>query len=67
MVSKWVRVEVLDAVENHWGRIVPVVREPCEPRSLNLLLGLIQHIDCTDPSLQAGAVSRKVLALWGLA
>ena len=48
------------AVEHCWGRIVPVVTEACDPRMANLVLGLIQHVDCTDPTSPPGSVAKGV-------
>jgi hypothetical protein len=66
IVSRWVQSEIMYAVQHLWGRIVPVVIEPCDPRTANLQLCLIQQIDCTAPSTPPEHALRKVLAVWGL-
>lgn len=54
--SEWVRDEVMWAVEQRMGRIVPVLIETCDPRSIHIRLARIQHVDLrasTDDGVQS--------------
>lgn len=63
LASEWVQTEVHWAVEHRWGRVVPVLLEPCDPTQAHLKLGRIQHIDFTnDPS----AGLERLLKVWGI-
>ena len=43
--SEWVRDEVMWAVEQRAGRIVPIMVESCDPRAIHIRLARIQNVD----------------------
>lgn len=62
--SEWVQSEVHWAAEHRWGRIIPVVIEPCDPTELHLKLAMLQYVDFTQ---DLRAARGKLLATWDIA
>jgi hypothetical protein len=59
--SDWVRSEVDWAMHNRPQRLIPVVKDECDPGSLHLKLRLIQHIDfARDPEI----ARTELLSTW---
>ena len=63
--SKWVKRELLYALQEdrYEGRIVPVLRKPCDPAQLSWTLASYQRVDFTR-GFDVGC--RDLLRAWGL-
>jgi CheY-like chemotaxis protein len=64
VASTWVRSEVHWAAESRWGRIVPIMLEPCDPIDVHLKLAQLQ---CVDFTAATDSARGKLLAAWGMA
>jgi HEAT repeat protein len=61
VASEWVRSEVHWAIDNRWGRIVVVVAEDCDWRSLHLRIAQIQYLSFAIGSRQ---FRKRLLNVW---
>jgi len=56
ILSEWVKDETNWACEYRKGKIVPVLREPCQKEDLHIRLLRIQYVDFQQPSPEAKAI-----------
>ena len=63
--SKWVKRELLYALrdDRYEGRIVPLLRTPCDYSRLSWTLGSFRMLDFTG---ELGAGCRNLLRIWGV-
>ncbi len=61
--SDWVRAEVLWAMKNRKGKVVPILFKSCEPEDLHLQLPMVQLVDLRDGN---NTQWRKLSEVWPL-
>ena len=63
--SHWVKRELLYALEDSRfdGRIIPIIKRPCDPKRLSWTLSSMEQIDFTQAS---GDGLADLLRVWGL-
>ncbi len=63
--SRWVKRELFFALEDarYEGRIIPIIKRPCDPKKLSWTLSSMQHIDFTSSNSEGFT---DLLRVWGL-